>query len=123
MARATTPGPIPRPDLVYKAICARRIVWKDSAARNMQQDRRTKGFTRSGVAEWLHTYALYSGPKCVKERAETREYWLEVNPDDPWWYKVNIEFEDYPARLFVELKLSDPDDEQDPCVEIVNCHF
>ncbi len=116
-------GRTARPDLIYKAICAGHIQWKESAVRNMLQSERTKRFTSIGVNRWLRGYALATGSGCVCARPETRDYWLEVNPDDPWWYKVNIEFEERPARLFVEMKLVDPDDEDYPWAEVVNCHF
>lgn len=122
MARAARPSGSPRADLVHKAICAGHIQWKDSAVRIMRQDEKTKGFTTKAVNEWLRQYVLDHGSSCVRHKQETREYWLEVNPDDPWWYKVNIEFADRPARLFVEMKLVDPDP-NGPWTEVVNCHF
>jgi hypothetical protein len=111
-----------RPDLIFKAICMGNVQWKESAVRNMLQDPKTKNFTANGVKGLLCKYASGKGDGCVKAREEKDEYWLEVQPDDPWWYKVNIELTGRPDRLFVKMKLVD-DDEQNPWAEIVGCHF
>ena len=112
-----------RPDLIHRAICSGNIHWKDSAARNMLREEKTKNFTLNGVKGWLCEFVRNKNSGCVKARPETDEYWLELNPDDPWWYAVNIELNDRPARLFVKMKLVDPDDEDDPWAEIVGAHF
>ena len=112
-----------RPDLIYKAICSGNIQWNISAAENMLRDERTKNFAPTVVKGWLCNFVLSKGSDCVKVRPETDDYWLEVNPDDPWWYKVNIEFSDRPTRLFVKMKLVDPDEEANPGAEIVSVHF
>ncbi len=112
-----------RPDLVHKAICAGQVQWKPKAAEIMRQNPDTRGFTTNWVKGILCEFVLAKGRGCIRARRETNEYWLEAEPDDPWWYKVNIELEDRPKRLFVKMRLVDPDDEDDPWVDIVGCHF
>jgi hypothetical protein len=118
---------IARPDLIHKAICAGvlrlgQMEWKESAAQNMRNDPRMKGFTTRGVQEELHRFAVANGSGCVEARPETDQYWLDIHPDDPWWYQVVIEADEFPEGLFIKLRLVDPDDEQDPWAQIVSCH-
>jgi hypothetical protein len=115
-----------RPDLVYKAICAGtlgQVEWKPEAAENMRCNPRMKRFTPQGIRVLLREFVLEKGCDCIIPRPESDEYWLEMHPDDPWWYKVVIEeVEEFPQGLFVKMKLVDPDDELDPWVQIVDSH-
>jgi len=118
MARAA------RPDLV-KAICAGtmgQIEWLPKALEIMLQDRRMKGFTERGVRLALREFVLAHGSGCIHAQAETDAEWLDLHPDDPWWYKVVVEVDEFPQGLFVKLRLVDPDDVQDPWVAVIGCH-
>lgn len=114
-----------RPDLVVKAICAGalgQIEWKPSAVENMRADDRTSHLTPMGVRGDLRQEVLSKGVTAVTTRPETDPYWLAVHPEDPWWYKVVLVLAEFPQGLLVKMKLIDPEEEDDPFVQIVGCH-
>jgi hypothetical protein len=116
---------VARPDLVHLAICSGimgQIEWKPAAADNLREDRRMDGFTTIGVRDLLRQWVLKNGAACINAKQETDPDWLARYPDDPWWYSVVIEVDEFPKGLFVKVKLVDPDDESDPWVTIVSCH-
>ena len=116
----------PRPDLVYKAICAGilgQVSWDHKAEEIMQCNPKMRGFTTKGIKLLLREFVLKKGCGCIVHRPEDSEYWLKVHPDDPWWYKVVIEeVDEFPKGLFVKMRLDDPNEELDPWVQIIGCH-
>jgi hypothetical protein len=115
-----------RSDLVVKAICAGvlgQIDWKAAAADSLRAEERTSHLTPMGIRADLRQEVLRLGATAVQARAETDPYWLEIHPEDPWWYKVVLITKEFPQGLMVKMKLVDPEDEDDPFVQIVSCHL
>jgi hypothetical protein len=115
---------VPRLDLVHKAICAGtlgHIEWKDAAARLVRDNPEMNGLSPEGVRALLREYVRLNRG-ILSLRNETRAEILTDDPDDPFWYRVVFPVPDFPKELFVEVKLID-DDEHDPWVRIVSCHF
>jgi hypothetical protein len=116
-----------RPDLVHKAICAGalgQIEWLPKAVELIRQHPRMrgKGFTPNGIKADVRAHVLANGIGCIQAQKETDAFWLEQHPDDPWWYKVVIEVDEFPQGLFVKLRLVDAEESQDPWVTIIGCH-
>jgi hypothetical protein len=78
-----------------------------------------EGLTPEGIRHLLRQFVLEGNALNLRE--ETREEYLQENPDDPYWYRAIIPVPDLPRGLFVEVKLID-DDEKEPWVEIVSAH-
>ena len=111
----------PRLDLVYKAIKATfggNVQWKDSAARLVRLDSELCGMTPSGIKKLLREFDLNGGT--VSPRVETRE---EYKDRTPHWYRARIAVDELPRELFIELTLIDPNEEEEPFVEIVSAHL
>src|SRR6266403_1126767 len=114
-----------RLDLVHKAICAGyrgQIEWKPACLERFRDDPKMQSFTEIGVKELLCEFVRNGGT--LEIRPEKDPYWLEVHPDDPWWYFAAIPVPEFRDGLFVKVKLIlwDNDDEDDPWVQIVSIH-
>jgi hypothetical protein len=111
----------PRLDLVHKAVCAGvlgNIEWSDSALRRFSDDPQLDGFKASGVRKVLRDFVNAGGALTARE--EVREEYKD--PDHPFWYRAIIPVAEFPKGLFVELKLIDHEEEEEPFVQIVNLH-
>lgn len=110
-------------DLVHKSISSGffgHIQWKHSAADLVRRDPDLQGLTPEGIRELLRQFVL-AGNK-LQSRIETRQEYLEENPDDPFWYRALIAVAGIDQELFVEVRLIDDDADQ-PWVEIVSAHL
>ena len=88
----------------------------------MLADRRMQSFRPQGVRLLLNDWVVQKGLGCIRSTLEKDKHWLAEYPDDPWWYYVIIDVDDFPDGLFVKVKLIDPDDTLDPWVVIISCH-
>jgi hypothetical protein len=111
-----------RLSLVQKAIRSGwrgHIEWKDAAARLVRDDPELLGLTPEGIKDLLRQFVLNGNS--LKEREETRQEYLQEDPDNPFWYRALIPVPGLPHGLFVEVKLID-DDPEEPWVQIVSAH-
>lgn len=111
-----------RLDLVYEAIRAGttgNVQWQDAAARRARAQPGLQGLTPEGIVALLRRFVL-DGEE-LDARSEAREEHLELDPENPWWYRAIIPVPGLTHGLFVELKQVD-DDPENPWVEIVNVH-
>src|SRR5262249_8602389 len=116
------PGP-PRLDLVHKAIRAGtlgNIEWEPSALQRMLEDPTMEGVTAFGVRLLLREFV--SQGSCLDVRDQKSEQHLEERPEHPYWYRAIIPVPQFPKGLFVETILIDPEEEEEPFVQIVSAH-
>src|SRR6266849_8745125 len=92
----------PRLDLVHKAICAGRILWKDSCFRLFRDDPSMQNFTQRGVNDSLKDFANQGGQLKYQKESEKSDWF---DPDDPFWYFAIIPVPVFRWGLFVKFKL------------------
>jgi hypothetical protein len=111
-----------RLDLVHLAICSGilgHIQWKLAAAQLVRGDPLLDMLPPERIRALLRQFVL--GGNSLEVRPETREEYLEADPDHPYWYRAIIPVAGFPQGIFVEVRLVD-DDPNEPWVEIVSAH-
>ena len=117
------PNP-PRLDLVHKAICAGmlgNIEWEPEVLNRMLDNPAMKGFTALGVRLLLRKFVLNQGGS-LDVRTQKSEQHLQERPEHPYWYRAIIPVPQFPKGLFVETILIDPEEEEEPFIQIVSVH-
>jgi hypothetical protein len=89
----------------------------DGLYRRVQRELSAVG-TPKGIKEFLVAHSANGGGITCRiedraERMDRREF----------WYKATVAIEGFPKRLFYELELVEPPDEDCPSVVILNVHF
>ena len=91
------------------------VEWDEKAARRVRGDPDLYGLTPTAIKKELLDFV---GGGEVRQVKETRERWKDLYD---FYYKAIIPLDGFPHGLFVEIRLSD-DDEDYPEVLLVNAH-
>src|SRR6185312_16290786 len=93
------------------------VEWNEREANNCRKNlAELDGLTPEGIRCKSIDYVQARGK--VTQHKETREN----HADFPFYYKIALPVTGFPRGIFVEFRLTDKDDPNNPTVEIVSAH-